>query len=149
MIVNATRTAIMAAIKAATKIYDPADVFVGVAEAIVDNGRNTVLADITPPAGAGVAARQAVTTWSDPYVRPNGQEVVDSPLLDFRPANATEATSVVGWYAADALVAGNLIAYGVFPASIPLPDEFASCPVIMRVVVDPNGTWDSTVVLNG
>jgi len=149
MITNATRDAILAALIETGNIADPVDLFVGVFETLTNNGRFTVLSDLVMPAGAGLATRQPVATWSDPHVKPNGLAMVDSPALEFRPANAGEGTTVQGWYVANDLVAGALVAFGLFPAPVPLPDQTAAVTVVYRLTVDPDGTWDSTVVYNG
>lgn len=147
-ITAAQRDAILASISEATEAFDPAAVFVGLFTAIVDNGYATLIGDITEPAGTGFA-RQAVTSWGTAYVMTDGRAVRDGPPLDFRPADDTEATTVIGWFYASLVTGGVLLEFGYFDAPIPLPDEFAVVTVIPRLTVDPLGRWEANVVYNG
>lgn len=148
MITNAFRNGIISGITETGNIGDPVAVFVGVFEAINDQGRNTVLADITRPTGVGFDLT-AVTTWSAPHDMIDGRRAVDAPLKRFSPVDSTEATTVLGWYTATAATAGTLLQFGYFPAAIPLPDEFSEVSVVVRFTVDPLGNWDATISING
>lgn len=74
---------------------DPAAVWVGIFETVVDTGPNTVLADLTRPALADYP-RQPITAWGTPYNLQDGSRVVDGPLLQFVTAAGPVATSVGG-----------------------------------------------------
>jgi hypothetical protein len=146
---KAARDAILAALTAEDGPWDPAAVFVGVFSDITPHGLNTVRADLTVPAGAGFAA-DAVTTWSSPHVKTDGRAMVDSPVQEFRPANAGEGTTLRGWFVADAAVAGNLLFWGTFRDLIPLSDETRALRLVLRLAVDPEGgQWADVVVMNG
>lgn len=144
------RDVILAALIAADGPWDPAAVFVGVFVSVTDLGIETEIGDLVVPTGAP-GVRQPVTTWSDPSVKGDGRALVTGPVMEFRPASALQATTVAGWYVADALTAGNLLTFGMFPdGPVPLPDETSSVDVVLRLVVDPeNGEWTSTIVFNG
>jgi len=138
--------ALLDAAVAALGPWDPAAVFLGMALAITDNGQATVLADVTPGTGA-LATRQAVTPWSATFGLPDGRRGKDGPLLTFSPASSAEAQTLVGYYLADAAVAGNLLGFGFFVDPVFLVDEFSDHKQVIRLVIDPDGRWDSLVVL--
>lgn len=148
MIVATLRDGILAGIIEVGNILDPAAVFVGIFTAIDDNGVNTVLADLTEPAG-DPGLRTAVTAWSAGYTMIDGRRAADGPLVQFRPADETEACVAIGWYLATAAAAGSLLQFGYFEAPVPLPDENAAVSVIPRITVDPDGRWDATISFNG
>jgi len=142
------RNGIMAGITEAGNILDPAAVFVGVFESIVNNGLATVIGDVTQPAG-DPGDRSAVTTWAAANVMTDGRLVRDAPARVFRPADDTESTTVQGWYIASAATDGTLLGFGFFTTPIPLPDENSSVTVVVRVTVDPDGRWDASEWWNG
>jgi len=148
MITNALRNGILSAMIETGNILDPAAVFVGVFSAIVDTGRNTLLADITRPDGTGFDLT-AVTTWGAVHDLIDGRRATDAPAKVFAPTDDTEATTVLGWYTASAATAGNLLQFGYFDAPVALPDEFSQVTVIVRITVDPEGRWDATVSIDG
>lgn len=148
MITVTARNGIMAGIIEAGNIFDPAAVFIGVFTAINDQGINTAIADITRPEGTGFDLT-AVTTWGAAHDKPDGRRMVDAPVKVFRPTDETEAATVIGWYAASAATAGNLLAFGYFDAPVALPDENFAVSVVYRLTVDPLGRWDATVEYNG
>lgn len=145
---QAQMAAILAALIAEDGPFDPAAVWVGVAVSVVNHGQQTVLADITQ-ASTSVAVRQPITTWSTPYIEQDGRHVVQSTTKIFRPASDADATTVGIWYLASALTAGNLLGFGQMDAPKPLPDENYAVSVVVRLVVDPLGRWDATIVWNG
>lgn len=147
-IARITRNAILTNIIATGRAYDPADTFVGVFVQITDNGLDTVLADLTLGTG-DLLTRTAVTAWGTPYDLTDGRRVVDGPAIEFRPADETEGTVVRGWYFANASSAGDVLAWGLFPAPVTLVDENSAVTVIPRLTVDPDGRWDAAVVFNG
>lgn len=128
---------ILAALIATGGPYDPAGLWVGVYQSIVDNGIETVMADVTAPTGAA-ATRQAVT-WGTPYQLTDGSAVVDSTAKIFRPTGS-ETGVAAGAYLADALTSGNLLQYfrENDPANIDASHPYT---VILRLVVDPAGRW--------
>lgn len=139
---------IMAGITETGNILDPAAVFVGLMTAVSDSGLNTVIGDITEPTG-DPGVRIAITAWGTAYRLVNGCVVRDGPSMTWRPADNTEACTVIGWYMADAITAGNLLSFGLFPVPYFLPDENYSASVVARVTVDPSGQWDATTSWNG
>jgi len=147
-IVAGLRDGIMADITATGGSLDPAAVFVGVGTAVNDQGLATLLSDITQATGA-LATRQEVTTWSSAYVLNDGRAVRDGPLMHFKPASSSEAQTLQVWFIADALTAGNLLAYGLIFPAVPLPDQFAVWSIVLRVTVDPAGQWSAEVTYNG
>jgi len=76
--------------------FDPAALWIGVASAIVNNGLNTVLADITPGVGT-LAARKPITAWGTTYLTKNGLAAADGPITTFSPTTSADADTIVGW----------------------------------------------------
>lgn len=133
---------------AASGAFDPAATFVGVFTDITDNGLNTVIGDLTMPP-ASVAVRQAITSWGPTRSLGNDCAAVDGPAMHFAPSSSADATVVRGWYLASAISAGDLLAYGYFPAPVALPDEFSEAGILVRLTLDPSGQWDANVYWNG
>lgn len=137
--------AILAALIATGGPFDPAGTWVGVFQSIDPHGIDTVLGDLTMPTGAA-ATRQAIA-WGAPHVLTDGSAVVDATARVFTPAGAEEG-SVAGIYLADALTAGNLLAYA--PEAPPVPiDATHPYSVVVRLVVDPTGRWSVSFSWNG
>jgi hypothetical protein len=145
---QAVRKARLVEILATGGIYDPVTCFVGLYTAVTGHGENTVLADLTQATGA-MATRQEVTTWTTPYLLADGSWVADSPTMEFRPADGTEAQTVQGLFIASLIAAGVLKAYWPFPAPVELLDHDHAVSVIIRVRVDPRGQSDANIVFGG
>lgn len=128
--------------------FDPAAVFVGVGTAIVPAGLNTTLDAITQCTGA-MATRKPITAWSDVMHLQNQCSAVEGPLMTFTPASAAEDQSVAVWYLADAATDGNLLAYGLVNPPVPLVDQFSSWNIVLRLCLDPTGTWSAEITWNG
>lgn len=124
--------------------FDPAALWLGVASVIVNNGLNTVLADITPGIGT-LATRKAIATWGPTYLTKNGLASADAPALTFTPTTSADADTIVGWYLADALTAGNLVGFGLLPLPVTLNGPENILTIAMRLTQDPLGRWDATV----
>lgn len=148
--INVTqRDAILAALIGAAAPYDPAGCWLGLFKSIVDKGVNTLLTDLTMPA-TSLAVRQPITTYGTAYVLSNGCAVIDGPLMNFRPASGADADTVLGWYLADALAAGNLLQFGYLSqGAVHLADNTQSVSAVFRLTVDPSGQWDASVTFNG
>lgn len=147
-IVQASLDAALGDIIATGKAFDPVTTFVGVGVGIADHGINTVLSDITQATGAMATAKE-VTSWSDIMHLDNGCSCVDGPLMTFSPASSSEAQTLSVWFLADAATPTVLKAYGLIQPSVPLPDEFASWNIVLRLCLDPNGQWSAEVTFNG
>jgi hypothetical protein len=147
-ITTVTRDGILLAVTALTAILDPAKVWIGVAQAIAAQGPNTTMADVTEATGA-MATRLPVTAWLAPHTLSDGSRAVESPQVTFKPLNAAEGQALSHWFLADALTAGQLIAYGAFSPPVVLPDQNHVVRVQAQVLVDPNGKWGTGIVLNG
>jgi len=128
--------------------FDPAALFLGVATAIDDLGAETTMSDITEPTGA-MATRVALTPWGSPYKLDDGRWVADAPLAAFSPADATEGTTLVGYFLNTAGAAGTLKGFDFFDAPINLIDEFSQVSIIFRLTIDPEGRWSQSIVFNG
>lgn len=139
---------IMAAVTAAAGPIDDADTFLGAFTAINDQGLATTLADLTLPPGA-LATAVDIGTFNAAYFLQNGQPVRDADPVTIRPASSAEATTVIGWYIANAAAAGDLLAFGYFAGPIPLPDEFSAVTVILRVTIPDVQGWDVSINYNG
>lgn len=146
--VATARDGVMTNVTAGGRIYDPAAVFVGLFTALTPRGVNTVIGDLTEPTG-DPGDRQAVTAWGTAYLLNDGSVVRDGPLISWRPADDTEACTVLGWFWATADSAGSLLEYAFFDNPIPLPDETYAVNIVPRLVVDPSGTWEASVVIDG
>jgi hypothetical protein len=127
---------------------DPAAVWIGVGSSVVQHGVDTTLADITAGTGA-LATRKPITAWGTSYVLNDGRAAVDGPLMTWRPASAAEAQSIGVWYMADALTAGNLLAYGLVNPAVQLADETDQWALIMRLTLDPAAKWSAEISFNG
>lgn len=147
-ITAATRDAMLANLIETGNVLDPVTCFVGVGTALNNQGIATVLADITQATGA-LATRQEVTEWSDVFLLDNGCAVVNGPLMTFAPASSAQAQTIACWYIASLATLGTLKAFGIIAPPVPLPDEMASWSIVLRVTLDPNGTWSAEVVFNG
>lgn len=128
--------------------FDPAATFLGVGTALVDHGINTLMADVTKATGA-MANALAVTAWSDIMHLGNGCSAVDGPLMSFSPASSSEAQTLTVWYLGNLAVSTTLYAYAPINPAVPLPDEFASWNIVLRLCLDPNGQWSAEVTFNG
>jgi hypothetical protein len=133
---------------AASAVFDPAAVFVGVATNIMDKGALTSMTDVTEATGK-MATREAVTTWGAPYMMNDGRAVVDSPNKVFAPLDATEQQVLTHFFLADAAAAGNLLYFEVLPEPAALADENDHLTVVIRLTVDPAGRWSASVSWNG
>lgn len=144
---DALREWLAGAIKA-TGPYDPAAVFVGVAQAISYNGPRTTLADVTPATGKA-GTRVPVVAWSAPYKLSDGRWVVDGPICKFVPLDETEAQSVTDYYLTDALVAGNLIAAGPLGQVFNLIDATRAVSLVPRLCMDDDADCGAIEVFEG
>lgn len=140
--------AVLEALIAEDGAWDPAAVFVGIYTAVNNQGVNTVIGDITPPGGS-TATRQAVTTWTAPTLLSNGSWAADSPPIEFRPATTGDATTLHGFYLATAVTAGALMFFGAVSPPVSLPGPDVAWNVVVRLIVDPSGKWDVSVMWNG
>lgn len=122
-------------------VFDPTKVFIGIATAIVPNGINTAFSAITPAPGS-LAPLQEITTWGPPYQSKNGLEVVDSGIHTFSPTTPADAATIVGWYIMDAAIAGNLLGFGFLTTPVTLAGPQNILSIVLRISVDPSGTWD-------
>lgn len=129
-------------------ILDPAAVFVGASPAIDNQGADTVIGDVTEAPG-DVGDRVAVTTWTGPYKMQDGRWVVDSPVITFTPASDADATIISWVFLASLITAGVLKGFVQLPNPVPLPNEFTTLSVVVRITIDPNGRWSANVVWNG
>jgi hypothetical protein len=127
---------------------DTASLFAGLFTAIDDHGGATVLADLTQATGA-MATRVAEDPRGAVHKLTDGRWAADLPPATFAPANSGEAQTVIGWFLADANVAGVLLMYNRFPTPINCPDEFHPVTVIPRITMDPRGKWGAEIVYNG
>lgn len=143
------RDAIMATLIDTGGAWDPAGLYIGVYESIVDQGLATDMDDVTEPTG-DLGDRQAVTTWAGPDIKTDGAACVSSPARRFSPADYTEGTTIQGVYVADAAADGNLLFWWPIATPIELPDETTAVYVVLRLFVDPYGNrWLEPVVYNG
>lgn len=147
-LVGATLEAILAVLTGAGGPFEAAAVWLGVAESIVDNGQATTLSDVTAATGA-VATRTEITDWTQPFVLVDGRWAANGTAGTFRPASSAQSQTISAWYLADALAAGNLVAYGFFNGPIALPDENYAVQIVPRLTIDPDGRWSANVVING
>lgn len=143
-----TRDGLMADISATGATLDPAALWVGVGTAVDQQGLATVLADISQATGA-MATRQAIAAWSTTYTLNDGRAVRDGPLLHFKPASSSEGQALAVWFLADALTAGNLVAYGVIFPTVNLPDQHSVWSIVPRITLDPLGRWSAEITYNG
>lgn len=75
--------------------------------------KSSTIANITEATYAGYA-RQAVT-WYPPVVDAAGPETLNGQSLNFTPTGSTTPNTITGLFLADALTAGDLLAYMALP----------------------------------
>jgi hypothetical protein len=126
--------------------FDPAAVFTGIATAVNDQGVNTALSDLTTP-DATDFPRKAVTAWSTKYTLADGRRAVDGPLHHFVGVGGDDQPVVSVYYLADALTAGNLLAWDRVIPSKTLASASDVLDMIVRLTIDPAGKWDATVIV--
>jgi hypothetical protein len=127
---------------------DPAATWAGVATAIANMGLNTVMSNITEATGA-MATRKSITAWNGPFISNTGSVYYEGPLMIWKPASSAEAQSLVAWFLADALTAGNLLYFQTIAPPITLPDELHQASLVLRMNVPSVGVYDLSVVFNG
>jgi hypothetical protein len=127
---------------------DPASVYIGVCKAFVDHGLDTVIADFTEGTGVGFA-RQKVVTWGAAHDLVDGTRASEGPMQTFKPSADTDAMEVVAWFAADALVAGNPLRWGVIAPPILLSSKATLMDLVVQIRTDPSGNHTSETIING
>lgn len=147
-LVDAGLVGIMTNVTAALGRFDPAAVFVGLYQGIAAGiSRERLLADLTEATYTGYA-RQAVGAWSGAYVSPSGLILVDGPALFFSPADAVTPNTILGWFMADALVAGNLLAIEQLDNPVPLPNALTQLTIVARFGMQHSVTYGEGVEVN-
>lgn len=134
----------MAAITSGGEAFDPSELYIGIATAIVPRGIDETIADITPAPGS-LAPRQLITTWGPSYLSKNNLETVDSGIHTFTPTTVADAAVIVGWYLIDASTGGDLLAYAFLPNPVTLAGPQNILSIVLRLTLDPAGTWDVSV----
>jgi hypothetical protein len=132
----------------ATGPYDPAKLFLGVAQNIVDNGPLTTMADVTQAKG-NMAVRVPVTPWTTEYKLTDGRWVVDGPVCRFAPLDATETQVVSFYFLADDVLAGNLLAWGSLGRAFEVMDQTNAVSLVPRLCMDGSGDFENTEVFEG
>jgi len=126
---------------------DPADTYVGLYTAGPTTTPPATVADFTLPDATDAPAK-LITAWTAPYKLVDGRWAVQGNLLTWRLPDADNPFTAVGHYLADALTAGNVLAYKPIAPGVNLPDATRSLSVVVRVTLDPNGQWDSTILID-
>jgi len=126
--------------------FDPAAVFTGIATDINDQGVNTALSDLTTP-DATDFPRKVITAWSAAYSLPDGRRAIDGPLHHFIGVGGDDQPVVSVYYLADALTAGNLLAWDRIIPSKTLASASDVLDMVVRLTIDPAGKWDATVII--
>lgn len=129
---------------AASGIFDPAAVYVGIYQSVVDQGLNTTFADITPCTGS-LAPLQEVTEWGPVYTDKSGVEVTDAGVMRFQPTTEADAQTAAGIYLMSAATGGNFLGFVPFATSVVLNGPQNILSVVFRLTLDPTGQWDATV----
>ena len=127
---------------------DPVAVFLGLYAGGPSVVPPATAADFTLPDATDMPA-VALGAWGAYHILLDGSPARDATNHIFRLPDATNAFSAVGWYLADAAVAGNILDYGAFTAPIPMPDQFHTISIVYRVVADANGIWHAEIVIDG
>lgn len=149
MMTRAHRAALMAAITATDGPLDPAATFLGVFVSLnTDRGLDTTLEDMTLPTGL-LATAVALGAWGTAHELIDQRLARDATLHTFAIDDLEDATGIAGWYLADAATAGGLLRYGLFDEIIQLATLDDLVSLVYRTTVDPNGKWDSMVVIDG
>lgn len=138
----------LANVIATGKALDPAAVFVGLFTGTVPTPAPTLASDFTLPNATDMPA-QAVGTWGGVRYLADGRSIVDGPALVFALPDDDNSFTASGYYLADALTGGNVLAYETFDDPIPLPDEHHSVQIIPRLGLDLAGNYNASVVIEG
>jgi hypothetical protein len=128
--------------------FDPAATFVGLLTAIVDNGVNTVRADLTE-ADVTQYPRQVVTSWGTAYYLTGGSPARDGTLMHFRPPDNVHPIVVVGYALFDAATVGNLLRWERLPEPIALNLTTDLIDIVVRVTAPAAGPWGVDMVWDG
>lgn len=128
--------------------FDPAALWIGIFSAVVDNGVDTVIGDVTAPDVADYP-RQAITAWGTVYSLTDGSPVRDDATKTFTPPDDVTPTSVVGVALYDALTAGNLVGFKLLSVPVSLNTTADRFSIALRLTLDQSGRWDVSVSWNG
>jgi hypothetical protein len=128
--------------------FDPAATYVGLLTAIIDNGVNTVRADLTEAVVADYP-RMVVTAWSALYHLSGGSPAVDGPLMQFRPPDDTHPILVVGYAYFDAATAGNLLDFERLAEPVPLNTTSDVLDIVPRLTAPAGGPWTADQTWDG
>lgn len=127
---------------------DPAATWVHVFSSITDRGVNTLLADVIQAPQAQYP-RQVLVSWGTPYQLIDGSPVADAPPIHFAPPDNTHPQLIAGWYLADSLTVGNLLAYQILPSPVMLNVTTDVWTLVLRATLDQAGRWDVSRSWNG
>jgi hypothetical protein len=108
---------------------------------------NSVIGDMQEPTYTGYA-RQAIGAPTGPYQDQDGSWDLIFATLAFQMANATTPTNVTGWFIADALTAGNLLAAELFPTPIDLTTTDNVVPIAPTVELPPTADYGTGVIVS-
>lgn len=127
---------------------DPADTFLGlyISGPTVDPPIDT--GDFTLPDATDAPAK-LVNAFTTPVLLDDGRWCVQGDALTWRLPDADNAFVAAGWYVADALTGGNILAYQPFNSPISLPNADRSITIVFRPAIDPADSWEASVVIDG
>jgi|SRR5882672_1020732 len=147
MLTRTSTDGILADMIATGGIFDPAATWVGIGSALVDNGVNTVTANLTEDTTN--YPRQPITAWGTPRVLIDGSAVVDSGLHHFVPPDNVHPTLIVVFGLFSALTAGLLKEFVLVTPPIGLTVTTDQWSLVVRLRVNPAGEWDVSVSWDG
>lgn len=128
--------------------FDPAGTWLTIFSGLVNNGPDTITADLTEPVLADYP-RKALTTWGTPYLLAGGSAVVDSAIKVYAPPDNTHPFSILGFALVDAATAGALIEFVILPTPVNLVVTTDHWSISVRLTVDVNGVWDVSINWDG
>ncbi len=129
------------AVRAAMGTLDPATKFIGLYTAITGPAdHNRVLADLTEATYTGYA-RQAIGSWTDAYDSTTGLILITADNKHFTPSDAVAPNTIIGWFVADAVTGGALLAIEPLASPVPLANADNTLTVEANFGFLPTGNF--------
>jgi hypothetical protein len=133
---------------ATAAILDPADTFVGLYISGPEPNPPLTVASFVLPDATDVPAK-AATAWTAPFKLNDGRWAIQANMLTWRLPDSDNAFTANGLYLADAITAGNILAWEAIAGGINFPDALHELSLVVRLTIDPLGRWGANVLING
>jgi len=128
--------------------FDPATTYVGLATAVVNNGVNTVLSNLTEATYTGYA-RALGSPWAGPYQLNTGSTYFQGVMNKFVGPSDDSGENIVAFFLVDAETAGDLLYFVVLDTPVGLFSTLDALDVMLRIEQDAAANWDASIIANG